>query len=199
MDARNRRSSTWNNLRAGLMAACVCAAGLGLCAAASAAPAPDAPGTWQSHQITFSYLGFSTTYSCNGLRDRLTFLLQQSGARLDSPVLPESCVHGAGRPTKLISARLHFSTLQPGGSGGGSTAGSWHHVEFSSTRSYPQLHGADCELVREFQTKVLTAFDIRDVHANLHCLPYQASSHLFALSFQVFAPKNAGPRQIGGG
>ena len=29
------------------------------------------PGTWQSHKYTFQFLGFTSTYSCDGLADKL--------------------------------------------------------------------------------------------------------------------------------
>lgn len=202
MDARDQQSSRWNALFAVAAAACVSLAGLSL--TASAQPAEE-PGGWQTHMVQFNYLGISPTYSCVGLKDDLAFLLQQSGARLDAPIVTLSCYHGDGAPSSLISARLKFSTLQPAGgadqaSGGesGSESGSWRHVEFTNTRSFPQLHGSDCELVLEFKNQVLSTFATRNVQSNLRCIPFQTTGDQFALTFDAFVPSSAAHRAVGG-
>ncbi len=43
---------------------------------------------WQKHEYTFAYLGFTSTYSCDGLADKLKILLIASGARKDSKSRP---------------------------------------------------------------------------------------------------------------
>jgi hypothetical protein len=39
------------------------------------------PGTWQTHQLEFQFVGFTTTYSCDGLEAKLRLLLLRLGAR----------------------------------------------------------------------------------------------------------------------
>jgi hypothetical protein len=147
---------------------------------------PSVPGSWQSHKLSFNYLGLSTTYSCEGLQSGLTFLLQQSGAKLNHPVYAYPCGIG-GAPRQLISANLDFSTLQAAADAGAANpaSGTWHHVEFSPTRSSPDLRGADCELVEEFKDTVLPKFTTRNVKSQLNCVPYQSTGNLFSLSFDV--------------
>jgi hypothetical protein len=162
--------------------------------------AGDQSGNWQPHKLTFNYVGISPTYSCEGLREDMEFLLRQSGARVDS-ITAFSCENGGGVPSKLVSARLIFSTLQPAAdeaAQGQSEQGTWRHIEFSNTRSAPQLRGADCELVQEFQTQVLPAFTTRNVQARLPCVPHQTIGYQWALSFDAFVPNSAGGRTIGG-
>jgi hypothetical protein len=216
MDVQDRRSSSSplkGAVRPWAVAAGLALAGAWLCGAVPLARAADDAGAWQTHKLTFNYVGISPTYSCEGLRDDLTFLLQQAGAHLDGAIVTESCFHGAGAPSSLVSAQLRFSTLQPATGAAGETAdqgnqgnqadtgsagGSWRHVEFSNTRSYPQLRGADCELVQEFQHQILPAFATRNVTANLHCVPYQTTGDQFALAFDVFVPSSSSSREIGG-
>jgi hypothetical protein len=209
MNTRHRRSSLWSAWFVGTAVSCLCAAALGLPATVSAQPADqagDQGASWQSHKMDFNYLGFTPTYSCIGLRDDLEFLLQQSGARMDAPVMTMSCFRGDGAPSKLISARLRFSTLQPVAAGaedttdapGSATAGSWRHVEFSNTRSVPQLGSADCELVLEFKDQILKSFNTRNLKSYLPCVPYQTTGAQWSLSFDVFVPSSAPPRSIGG-
>lgn len=185
------RTSHGLRVGSGLLAAV--ALGLG----GSWALAQDAgvQATWQQHRTTFDYLGISPTYSCEGLRDSLTYLLDESGAQLNRPITPYPC-SGGGGPTKLLSARLDFATLAPAEAGGqtasGSVDGSWRHVEFSMNRSSPQLHGSDCELVQEFRDKVLPMFTTRNVSSNLHCIPHQTIGNQFNLSFDVLTTPDAG-------
>lgn len=200
MSFGQRRSSLCKTLCSA--AGCLClAAGLSATTAAQAADqAPDQAGNWQSHKMTFNYVGISPTYSCEGLRDDLQFLLQQSGARVDS-LTPVGCYNGGGVPSKLISAQLRFSTLQPAAdqaAQGESALGNWRHVEFSNTRSTPQLRGADCELVLEFREQLLKAFATRDVKSYLPCVPHQTIGFQWDLSFDAFVPNTASGRAVGG-
>jgi len=165
-------------------------AGAAALALAGAALGAD-PGTWQSHQTTFHYLGISPTYSCVGLQDGLSYLLKKSGARLDGPVIARPC--SGGRPSTLLSAKLKFSTLKPAATGGASVGqstvpGAWRQVTISPQTSGFALHGGDCELVQEFKDKILPMLPVRNVKSNLHCIPHQSTGFQFGLSFEVFAP-----------
>lgn len=173
---------------------------LGAAAVVSPALAQNATeaASWQSHKVTFNYLGIQPVYSCEGLENELTFLLQQSGARLDRHVAAYPCI-GFGTPNKMLSATLNFSTLAPSSDSSGSQINAvWRHVEFSPNRSASQLRGADCELVEEFKDKVLPQFTTRNVQANLHCIPYQTTGYQFSLSFDVLADSDASPKSVGG-
>ena len=59
------------------------------------------PGTWQSHKYSFQFLGFTTTYSCDGLADKLRIVLLAAGARSDVKSVPGACASGFGRPDKF--------------------------------------------------------------------------------------------------
>ena len=200
MAVRYRHSAIFRGLL--VLAASVLDAG----GAAQAAGEVAQMGTWQTHQITFHYMGDVTTgtfYSCEGLQDALSFLLQQSGARLNKSVEVDPCGRGAGAPSTLLTARLDFSTFTPDTGAaegqGPSVPGSWRPVLFSEPHSSPQLRFADCELVSEFRDKLLTLFATRDVKANLHCIPFQDTSGLYGLSFEAFVPSNTAHRAVGGG
>src|SRR6202166_3213560 len=76
---------------------------------------PD-PGIWQKHEYSFQFMGFTTTYSCDGLADKLKTLLIASGARPDATARAGACASGFGRPDKFSRADLTFYTLAPAGS-----------------------------------------------------------------------------------
>lgn len=173
------------------------AATLALGLAGSVALAQNEPvsASWQQHRKTFTYIGISPSYSCEGLKDALTFLLEQSGAKINRTVTVSPCSTGGGGPVPTPTAYLDFSTLQPGGNGSPNAV--WRHVDFSLTRSNPQLHGSDCELVEEFRDNLLRMFTTRNITSHLRCIPHQDTGNEFDLSFEVLAPADAG-NHIGG-
>ena len=60
-------------------------------------------GNWQPHKSNFWFMGFTATYSCDGLSDKLQLLLRQLGAREDMKVSPV-CTRDFGRPDKMAQA-----------------------------------------------------------------------------------------------
>ena len=98
--------------------------------------AASAPGTWQSHKYTFQFLGFTSTYSCDGLADKLKVLLLAAGARADVKSQPGACASGFGRPDKFARADLTFYTLAPADPNAAASAtvkGIWRPVTFGDS------------------------------------------------------------------
>jgi len=94
---------------------------------AVAAPPPltsHDSGVWQQHKYSFAFMGFTSTYSCDGLADQLKRLLIASGARPDVKSQPGACASGFGRPDKFARAELTFYTLAPQGDAAGDGAAS---------------------------------------------------------------------------
>jgi hypothetical protein len=167
----------------------------------TAAAAAPAPGTWQSHKYSFQFMGFTSTYSCDGLADKLKTLLLAAGARGDVKSQPGACASGFGRPDKFARADLTFSTLAPDQSGAGSGAkpvsGVWRPVALSA-RSPRTLAVGDCELVEQFRSQVLPMFTTRNVVSSTTCVPHQDSGSLINLQFEVFAAAPAAAAPAGG-
>jgi hypothetical protein len=178
----------------------VCAA---LCAASVALAAGTADGdgagsaqsgSWQPHKYDFHFMGFTSTYSCDGLADKLQLLLRVVGARPDAKVIP-LCARGTGVPDKLAEASLKFSSLQladanaPVAAAGApdSAPGVWRHVELAPRHPF-ELQTGDCELVEQFRDTLLPMFVTRNVNNQVTCVPHQDSGSNFSLSFDVFAP-----------
>jgi hypothetical protein len=176
------------------------AAGAAVCAllqtgasrADEAAPAAmHTPGSWQKHQYSFAFLGFTSTYSCDGLADKLKKLLLAAGARADVKSAPGACAAGFGRPDKFARADLTFYTLAPTGNGAaGEIDGVWRSVRFAN-RSPRELLVGDCELVEQFRDQVLKKmFATRNLVSHTTCVPYQESGSVIDLTFDslVAAP-----------
>lgn len=146
------------------------------------------PGTWQSHKYSFQFMGFTTTYSCDGLADKLRIVLLAAGARADVKSTPGACASGFGRPDKFARADLTFYTLAPADSGtaaGNTVQGVWRPVTFTA-RQPRELATGDCELIEQFRQQVLPMFTTRNVAANTTCIPHQESGSNIDLKFDAF-------------
>jgi len=151
------------------------------------AAAPER-GVWQKHQYSFVFMGFTSTYSCDGLASKIKVLLTAAGARRDSKAQPGACASGFGRPDKFARADLTFYTLAP--ADGTSTDpkpldGTWRSVSLSA-RSPRELSTGDCELVEQFRSNVLPMFTTRNVADRTTCVPHQESGSIINLQFESF-------------
>ena len=84
-------------------------------AATFAAPVAQAaePAAWKDHDLVLDYFGFTTRYSCDGLRDRVRTVLLQLGARPDLSISTSGCLHPGGGVELFPSVHVHFASLQP--------------------------------------------------------------------------------------
>jgi hypothetical protein len=146
-------------------------------------------GVWQKHEYSFQFLGFTTTYSCDGLASKLKVLLIAAGARSDAKSTSEACARGYGTPDKFARASLTFYTLAPVGNGKNtdpSVNGVWRSVVFAD-RSPREVRLGDCELVEQFRDKVLPMFATRNVENRMTCVPNQLSGSVINLKFEALA------------
>ncbi len=170
----------------------------------AAAPRAAVQGVWQKHEYDFAYMGFTTTYSCDGLADKIKLLLIAAGARQDAKSRAGACANGFGRPDKFARASLTFYTLAPVASV--TTADSkpveavWRPVSFAY-RSPRELTAGDCELVEQFRNNVLPMFTTRNVDNHTTCVPHQESGSNISLRFESLAalPKEPAAPKPGGG
>jgi hypothetical protein len=157
--------------------------------AADAPASPAARGSWHSHKYSFQFLGFTSTYSCDGLASKLKELLLAAGARADAKSKPGACAAPFGQPDKFARADLSFSTLAPldaAASNGKSVNGTWKAVILAA-HTPRDLQIGDCEMVEQFRQQVLPMFTTRNVVSNTTCIPNQESGSLIDLKFDSFA------------
>jgi hypothetical protein len=154
-----------------LLACVAAAAAVGATGAAWAAPSGDAAGqaaVWSAKEFTFQYQGFTTRYSCDGLRDKMRSLLLKLGARDDLEMTPYGCTRLTG-PDSLTGLRIKMSVLQPAAPGTAqSVAASWKRVDLLAPRA-PLDAAADCELIAQIQQQVLPLFATRNVDYRADC------------------------------
>ena len=145
-------------------------------------------GTWQKHEYDFHFLGFTSTYSCDGLADKLKVLLLAAGARSDVKATPGACSRGFGEPDKFAQARVTFYTLASNTDGkGANVAATWRPVVYR-THSPRELGNGDCELIEQFRDSVLPMFNVRNVDNHVTCVPHQESGSVIDLKFESLQP-----------
>jgi len=191
--------------------------------AGAASVAAPVEGVWQRHEQTFTFAGFTSHYSCDGLADKLKLLLQDAGAR-DVKAVGGGCLGPGGTdgPSRISSARLTFYTLAPAAAAAPLAApkpaaapareigrkapqlgkqaepragvGAWKTVKWSA-RSPRDLDEGDCELVEQFARELLPKFTTRNVDSHMRCVPHQVSLGGVNLKFESLAglPESEAP------
>ena len=195
-------------LRAGLSAAVVAALGLlvpVLAGAVDAAPpaevkSPTVNAVWVEREFSFTYMGLGTYYSCDGLRNKIEYVLEAIGARKD-PKVTVACLDTIGIET-LPMARIRVAVPAEAtpellrqleddqsrrelvgrvqGKGGGVVAAKAQFpaelrvVEFDGRRGR-RVEDGDCELLSQLLPQVLKPLGVRELPGSaLRCVPKQS-------------------------
>lgn len=158
-----------------LLAACL-AISAGLSVAARAADAP-VQAVWAEKQLHFTYLGFTSKYSCDGLRDRLRSVLLDLGARSDLKITATGCTEGYGRVSPFPGVSATLNVLQPLGDkappeGTQAVSAHWKRVDLT-WHGDPLYAAGECELTEQIKELILPLFTVRDVDYNSTCVPNQ--------------------------
>jgi hypothetical protein len=170
------------------------------------AAAESSLGVWQKHEYRFTYMGFTSTYSCDGLADKIKMLLLAAGARPDVKSQPGACASNFGQPDKFANATLTFYALAPAAAGVAADTppvnAVWKPVSLSALPPR-KLSKGDCELVEQFNHSVLPMFTTRNIENHVTCVPHQLSGSNIDLRFEALAPAPAQatvprPAQSGG-
>jgi len=157
------------------------AAAAGAHAAAGAAPAaPMEAAVWTPKEVQFTYMGFTTHYTCDGLRDTVREMLLQLGARKDDLKVYETpCSGDPNRPNPFPGVKIKMSVLTPVS---GTTPADvqpvqaqWKTVKLPYRENGLNAAG-QCELLEQFNKTVMPLFTTRNVDLNATCVPHQLNS-----------------------
>lgn len=167
------------SMRAPTLAACsllLSAAALAQ-APPQASPAPPAWAVWTPKELRFVYMGFTSHYSCDGLRDKMRVILLQLGARPDMKLRETPCAGQLGRPTEFPGVTVNMNVLTPFDAAKTSAAETplpahWKSVEISTDRD-PLREAGDCELIEQVKSRVLPLFTARNIEYRSTCIPNQ--------------------------
>ncbi|HEX3849081.1 MAG TPA: hypothetical protein VHV81_16995 [Steroidobacteraceae bacterium] len=182
-------------------------AGLCLLAAPTVRPA-EAPSnaepetiasTWQHHKITFSYEGFTTAYTCDGLEDRVKSMFLQLGARKDMTIHTGACPGGPDTPSHMILVSADFYTLAPVGGGsaadtaaqGNTVQARWQPLKFEPWKPRFMADG-DCELMQSMKDVIEKNFALRDVQYRTDCVPHEIFLNSYSVKAQTLKAAEPG-------
>lgn len=164
-------------------ASALAACSLLLSAAALAQPgaqadgAPPAWAVWTPKELRFTYMGFTSHYSCDGLRDKMRAILRQLGARPDMKLREMPCAGQLGRPTEFPGVTVNMNVLTPFDPTKAKATETpvpahWKSVVISTDRD-PLREAGDCELIEQVKSRVLPLFTTRNVEYRSTCVPNQ--------------------------
>jgi hypothetical protein len=141
--------------------------------------APKELAVWTPKEVQFTYMGFTTLYSCDGLRDDIREMLLQLGARKDDlKVYEQPCSGPPDRPNPFPGVRIKMSVLTPAPSTESDVShmvqAQWKTVKLPYRESGINAAG-QCELLEQFKKTVLPLFTTRNVDLVATCVPHQLS------------------------
>src|SRR3984893_118688 len=157
-----------------------------------AAAARSESAVWTPKEVTFVYQGFTTKYSCDGLRDKVRSVLLDLGAqKKDLKVQQLGCSSASGRPDPFPGVRVKMKVLQPAAGTaddkGPPVAAHWKPVDLKLRDSFTTDSG-ECELVEQIRHKIVPLFATRNVDLKTNCIPHQATATRPTLKLEVLAP-----------
>jgi hypothetical protein len=147
--------------------------------AGDAASAPKEMAVWTPKEVQFTYMGFTTHYSCDGLKDDIREMLLQLGARKsDLKVYEQPCSGSPDRPNPFPGVRIKMSVLTPAPSTETDLTqmvqAQWKTVKLPYRETGINAAG-QCELLEQFKQKILPLFTTRNVDLVASCVPHQLS------------------------
>jgi hypothetical protein len=184
--------------------------------AQEAATAADSPGVvsavWMERDVTLHYMGFTSYYSCEGLRGQVRRILQELGARPGFKVTMRNCIEPTGpewSPSVRIVAALpveatpevlaelasdaserELAARVQGKSSDEATAqfpARPKRVEFvSGGMSF--LKDGDCELMEQMRDRAFGPLGVKVIDSSIRCVPRQVSIGSIRMTVEVLEP-----------
>lgn len=170
--------------------ACALALASGLAAGAQPADPGESQtqAVWTAKQASFTYAGFTTKYSCEGLVSQVRSVLLSLGAqRSDLVVTGTGCLE-AGRPAPFPGVKVRMKVLEPAsGAASDTVAAHWKPIQVRLDRD-PVAEAGQCELVEQIKQKLLPLFATREVEFTPNCVPHQLNPNGTRLRAEVLMP-----------
>lgn len=164
---------------------------------------PPVYAVWVEKNIEFTYMGFTSFYSCDGLRDKLRWVLEEIGARPGFKVTVVGCINTG--PDRMPHARITAAMPQPATpellaelakepSQRDQAAppisqfpARTRQVEFKDD-PLDHIEDGDCELVEQLRDNVFIPLGARVVEDHMSCTPRQLNLGGVRLTIEVLEP-----------
>ena len=148
----------------------------------------EQPAAWTRHEVEFQYMGFTTRYTCGGLKSKVKLLLKHMGVRDDVKILERGCEFGYQKVADFPRLKITFyaPTIPEEGekNPGEPVLGVWKPITIK--RNSPKgLEMGDCELVEIFRDRVIPKFVTRDMQGDVNCIPHQLVGNRIDLRFEL--------------
>jgi hypothetical protein len=166
------------------------AAGILLGAASALAATQDGvEAVWVSRDVSFVYQGFTTHYSCDGLRDKIREMLLELGAR-DLKVREQGCIRLIG-VEPFPGVRVTMQVLAPAPAEHDRKTSPvvpahWETVVLMPRNASIEEQG-NCELIEQFKETFLPLLTTRHISYQSNCIPHQITLGTY-LSAEVLMP-----------
>ncbi len=174
-------------------------------------PAPVV-ATWKEAEINFTYIGRTSFYTCESLRQKVARILQAAGARDDLVVRSSGCF-GASDIDKFTRVRIKAAVPVVADEGGltpdersrrelvarvrgeqpsevellGQFPATWQTIRFTGRNRDRVVDDGDCELLEQMSYAVFKPLGIEVLRGNNRCIPGEV--RYGQLDFQLKALK----------
>jgi hypothetical protein len=155
---------------------------------------PEGYAVWTPKELRFVYYGFTSKYSCDGLRDKVRTVLLKLGARKDLQVTPTPCSASLGTPTTFPGVTIKMNVLESASgkeydAAAPPVVAHWKLVDLTHSRD-PVDAAGDCELIEQIKTRILPLFTTREVNYSSTCIPNQLTIGGTRLKAEVLVAAN---------
>lgn len=164
---------------------------------------------WKPQEIRYSYVGFTTAYSCDAAEDRLKDMLLKLGAHPQTQVRATGC--NMNRPSKnffitittatpvAVTAKANATSADKseqelikrlgikGSISDEQFPARWETVNLSTDRKL-DLKPGDCELMQGLRDQVLPSLAIKVVTDRVQCTPHHLDIQTPELTVSALVP-----------
>jgi hypothetical protein len=190
-----------------------------LAQAQAVAPSADVTKTvdavWVERELSFTYMPITSHYSCDGLRDRVSWILKQLGARpgfrvtsrgclklqgpeaapgvnivaaLPAPATPELLAQLAADASKRQLAARAAGKADPVDEATARFPARVRRVELNSSGSHTGLQDGDCELMEQLRDRVFGPLGAAVVADRTRCVPGAVRPGAVRMTVEVLEP-----------
>ncbi len=165
------------------------------------------PAVWKKQHVEFFYMGRTSRYTCDGLRDKMHAILLDMGARRDLRITSIGCgesglrlrFSGPGPSLDIVfsSPTLPEATVKPRHPGDLAAVDARFEAFTITSDAFRNMEIGDCELVEEFSHQILPKLATRDVKQNVDCVPYEPGVSRYWIRGEVLKPVPRGEQAAG--
>jgi hypothetical protein len=164
---------------------------MGLPCAAPVWPADTAgipvPAVWKEQHLNFVYMGRTSRYSCDGLRDKVRAMLLDLGARRDIRISAIGCGASSDPSLDIVvsTPALPEAAAKPLHPGDLQAVDARFETFTITSDPFRNMGIADCELVEEFTRQILPKLATRELKQDITCVPFQQSGSRFLVRGEI--------------